>query len=215
MFKPLSLYNSSEYAYTYSSIPQIIHHHHAFTKTSRNSNDIPYRCHFNKYFCNIRDPHVTQKFNNDYTVHYQARESESSEWETPQRNLKDGIGISRFLQGKNFLIIGATGFVAKVLIEKILRTSPEVGQIFLLVKAKDKEAALNRLKTEVKEVHGEKYEEFMMKKLVAIPGNICESDLGIDPLTANHIANNVHVIVNSAATTNFDERSQHLNIFKI
>ncbi|KAF7835917.1 fatty acyl-CoA reductase 2-like [Senna tora] len=58
----------------------------------------------------------------------------------------------------------------------------------------------------VKEVHGEKYEEFMMKKLVAIPGNICESDLGIDPLTANHIANNVHVIVNSAATTNFDER---------
>ena len=36
-----------------------------------------------------------------------------------------------------------------VLVEKILRTMPEVDKIFLLIKAKDKEAAIERLINEV------------------------------------------------------------------
>lgn len=36
-----------------------------------------------------------------------------------------------------------------VLIEKILRTMPDVGKIFLLIKAKNEEAAMERLKNEV------------------------------------------------------------------
>lgn len=48
----------------------------------------------------------------------------------------DGIGIVKFLKGKVLFITGATGFLAKVLIEKILRTVPDVGKIFLLIKAK-------------------------------------------------------------------------------
>ncbi|PPR98525.1 hypothetical protein GOBAR_AA22138 [Gossypium barbadense] len=63
--------------------------------------------------------------------------------------LQDGIGIVKFLRGKEFFITGSTGFLAKVLIEKILRTVPDVGKIFVLVKAKSKEAAMERLKTEI------------------------------------------------------------------
>ena len=36
-----------------------------------------------------------------------------------------------------------------VLIEKILRTMPDVGKIYLLIKAKGKEAAIARLKNEI------------------------------------------------------------------
>ena len=36
-----------------------------------------------------------------------------------------------------------------VLIEKILRTVPDVGKIYLLIKAKNKEAANERMKNEV------------------------------------------------------------------
>lgn len=36
-----------------------------------------------------------------------------------------------------------------VLIEKILRTVPDVGKIYVLIKANDKEVALKRLKNEV------------------------------------------------------------------
>ena len=56
-------------------------------------------------------------------------------------------------------------------------------------------------------MHGESFEAFMMRKLVPVAGNICEPDLGMDPNTANEIAKEVHVIINSASNTNFDERS--------
>ncbi|KAG6394332.1 hypothetical protein SASPL_144916 [Salvia splendens] len=59
-----------------------------------------------------------------------------------------GIGILPFFHGKNILLTGATGLLGKVLVEKILR-STSVGKIYLLIKAKDKEAALTRLKNEV------------------------------------------------------------------
>ncbi|XP_058006853.1 fatty acyl-CoA reductase 2, chloroplastic isoform X2 [Hevea brasiliensis] len=81
------------------------------------------------------------------------------------------IGILDFLRGKNYFITGATGFVAKVLIEKILRAVPKVGRIYLLIKEKDKDAAVERLKNEVigeelfkclKQIHGKSYEAFMM-----------------------------------------------------
>ncbi|PIN12711.1 Long-chain-fatty-acyl-CoA reductase [Handroanthus impetiginosus] len=60
-----------------------------------------------------------------------------------------GIGIVNFLSGKTFLVTGATGFFAKVLIEKILRTAPDVHKIFVVIKAKDKATAVERLKNEV------------------------------------------------------------------
>ena len=47
----------------------------------------------------------------------------------------------------------------------------------------------------------------MMRKLVLVAGNVCEPNLGMDPDTANEIAKEVPVIINSASNTNFDERS--------
>uniref|UniRef100_A0A2N9IRP4 Fatty acyl-CoA reductase n=1 Tax=Fagus sylvatica TaxID=28930 RepID=A0A2N9IRP4_FAGSY len=97
----------------------------------------------------------------------------------------------------------------------MLRTVPDVGKIFLLIKANDKEAAIDRLKNEIlaselfkclEQTHGESFKAFMMRKLVPITGNVCESNLGMDPYTANEIANEVDVIINSAANTTFDER---------
>ncbi|PHT52708.1 hypothetical protein CQW23_07170 [Capsicum baccatum] len=127
----------------------------------------------------------------------------------------DGIGITKFLRGKAFLITGATGFLGKVLIEKILRTAPDVNKIFILIKAKNKEVAMQRLKNEIlnadifnclKQVHGKSYQTFMLSKLVPLLGNVCEANLGIDEDTANMMAKEVDVIVNSAANTTFDER---------
>ncbi|KAG6399499.1 hypothetical protein SASPL_140980 [Salvia splendens] len=66
---------------------------------------------------------------------------------SPNSN-KEGIGIVKFLRGKTFLITGATGFLGKVLIEKMLRTAPDVHKIFVVIKAKNKEAVEERLKNE-------------------------------------------------------------------
>ncbi|KAL1191512.1 Fatty acyl-CoA reductase 6 [Cardamine amara subsp. amara] len=61
----------------------------------------------------------------------------------------DRIGIVRFLKGKSYLITGATGFLAKVMVEKLLRASPEIGKIFLLMRSKNQEASNKRLYDEI------------------------------------------------------------------
>ncbi|PAN51401.1 hypothetical protein PAHAL_9G591500 [Panicum hallii] len=126
-----------------------------------------------------------------------------------------GIGVAEFLGAKNFLITGGTGFLAKVLIEKILRTNPDVGKIYVLIKAKDSETALRRLQNEVvdtelfrclQEVHGSDYSSFIARKLVPVVGDVREANIGIAPELADEIAGQVDIIINSAANTTFDER---------
>ncbi|KAK2975149.1 hypothetical protein RJ640_010829 [Escallonia rubra] len=114
-----------------------------------------------------------------------------------------GIGIVEFFRGTKLLITGATGFLAKVLVEKILRTMPDVDKIFVLIRAKNEAAAMERLQHEK---HGKSYQAFMLTKLVPVVGNLCESNLGMDADSVDVIANQVDVIVNSAANTTFDER---------
>ncbi|KAB2631473.1 fatty acyl-CoA reductase 2 [Pyrus ussuriensis x Pyrus communis] len=114
-------------------------------------------------------------------------------------DMHDGIGIVKFLKRKG----------------KILRTAPDVGKIFLLIKAKNKEAAMERLKTEIinaelfkclRQTYGKSYQSFMLSKLFPVVGNACESDLGIEDDVASLISKEVDVIVNCAANTTFHER---------
>ncbi|KAL2464809.1 Fatty acyl-CoA reductase 2 [Forsythia ovata] len=127
----------------------------------------------------------------------------------------NGIGIVKFLRGKSLLITGATGFLGKVLIEKILRTAPDVRNIFVLIKAKNNEAAMERLKNEIinaelfkclKETYGKSYQAFMLSKLVPVLGNVSEFNLGFDGDKADVMGKEVDIIINSAANTTFDER---------
>ncbi|PIA59374.1 hypothetical protein AQUCO_00400330v1 [Aquilegia coerulea] len=131
-----------------------------------------------------------------------------------EMELSDGLGIVRFITGKVFLITGATGFLAKVLIEKILRTVPDVGKIYLLIKAKDEESAMQRIKTEIintelfktlQQAHGKSHQQFLLSKLVPVIGNLCESNLGMEMEISEQLANEVDIIINSGGNTTFDE----------
>ena len=46
----------------------------------------------------------------------------------------------------------------------------------------------------------------MLSKIVPVIGNVCEFNLGLDQDTTDMLANEVDIIVNSAANTTFDER---------
>ncbi|XP_010544518.1 PREDICTED: fatty acyl-CoA reductase 6, chloroplastic-like [Tarenaya hassleriana] len=135
--------------------------------------------------------------------------------EMPVTEACDRDRISGFMQGKSYFITGATGFLAKVFIEKLLRAAPETGKIFLLMKAKDQEATKKRLYDEIinsdlfellKQTHQNSYEAFMTSKLIPVVGDISQNNLGMDPETAKNIAKEIDVIVSSAASTTFDDR---------
>jgi thioester reductase-like protein len=51
--------------------------------------------------------------------------------------------ILNTLRDKGILITGTTGFVGKVLVEKILRDVPEVGKLYLLIRG-DSQARLQK-----------------------------------------------------------------------
>ena len=42
--------------------------------------------------------------------------------------------IAEFYQGRSVFITGATGFMGKVLVEKLLRSCPGIGNVYLLMR---------------------------------------------------------------------------------
>ncbi|KAL1315093.1 hypothetical protein HN51_041876 [Arachis hypogaea] len=125
--------------------------------------------------------------------------------------------VLQFLEDKTILVIGATGFLAKIFLEKILRVQPNIKKVFLLLRAGDAESAALRLHNEIlgkdlfnllKENMGTNFEPFISEKLRPVPGDISREDLGLknDLILKEEICNQVDVIVNAAATTRFDER---------
>ncbi|XP_045829436.1 fatty acyl-CoA reductase 3-like [Trifolium pratense] len=136
--------------------------------------------------------------------------------------------VLHFLQNKTILITGATGFLAKILLEKILRVQPNVKKVYLLLRAADAKSATHRFHNEIigkdlfrilKEKLGTNFTTFLSEKLTLVPGDISLEDLGLeDSILKEEIYNQTDVIVNLAANTNFDERydiSLGLNTFGI
>ncbi|CAD5324855.1 unnamed protein product [Arabidopsis thaliana] len=122
-----------------------------------------------------------------------------------------------FLQNKTILVTGATGFLAKVFVEKILRVQPNVNKLYLVVRASDNEAATKRLRTEAFEkdlfkvlrdnLGDEKLNTLLSEKVVPVAGDIAMDHLGMkDSDLRERMQKEIDVIVNVAATTNFDER---------
>ena len=104
-----------------------------------------------------------------------------------------------------------------VMVEKILRVQPNVKKLYLLIRAADEKAATQRLNTDVigkelfrilKEKWGENFRSMISEKLVAVAGDISDELLVLKEYSKlrEELYDQIDVIVNLAATTNFDER---------
>ncbi|CAM0942713.1 unnamed protein product [Alopecurus aequalis] len=117
--------------------------------------------------------------------------------------------------GKSILITGSTGFLGKVLVEKILRVQPDVKKLFLLIRANDLESAKLRMQSEVigmdifrvlKEKQGVAFNTFIKEKVCPLAGDIMYDNFGLDIAKLRELSKDIDIIVNGAATTNFYER---------
>ena len=59
-------------------------------------------------------------------------------------------GIPEFFAGRDVLVTGATGFMGKVLLEKLLRCCPDIRRLYILVRPKRGLAPSARLDTMAK-----------------------------------------------------------------
>lgn len=55
--------------------------------------------------------------------------------------------IKSFYKNKNIFLTGGSGFVGVAYIEKVLRSMPDVGNIFVLLRPRKQEGILQRLET--------------------------------------------------------------------
>lgn len=123
--------------------------------------------------------------------------------------------IVDFLHGKTLLITGATGFLAKVLVEKILREQPNIAHIYLLIQPRADMSPAERLAALLTQpvfdaarakYGAEGFAALMRTKLSAVAGDMSAPRMGLQTELYAQLQRDVDVIVNSAATTAFDER---------
>ncbi|XP_054797592.1 probable fatty acyl-CoA reductase 4 [Prosopis cineraria] len=128
------------------------------------------------------------------------------------------LGSAQFLKGKTILVTGATGFLGKVFVEKLLRIQSDLKKLYLLLRASDADAATKRLHDEIiskdlfkilRDKWGADFDSFISEKIIAVEGDVSVANLGLEDennVEKNKISNEIDIIVNVAATTNFDER---------
>ncbi|CAF4887390.1 unnamed protein product [Pieris macdunnoughi] len=116
--------------------------------------------------------------------------------------------IQKFYDGKNVLITGATGFLGKVLVEKLLRSCPRVENLYLLVRQKRGKDIYTRIEEIFDDPMFKRLKEEVPKfrhKVVVIPADCEAPGLGLSIHHRQTIVEKVHVIFHSAATVKFDE----------
>uniref|UniRef100_A0A1B0CFB4 Fatty acyl-CoA reductase n=1 Tax=Lutzomyia longipalpis TaxID=7200 RepID=A0A1B0CFB4_LUTLO len=118
--------------------------------------------------------------------------------------------VAQTFKGRTIFITGGSGFLGKVLIEKLIRVCPDIRKIYMLMrtkKGKDPKQRLldifgNPLFDGLKETHGL---DKLMEQCDVIGGDVTLPDLGISPEDRQKLIEEVTIIYHCAATIRFDE----------
>jgi len=117
--------------------------------------------------------------------------------------------VVKYYDGKCLFITGSTGFMGKVLVEKLLYSCPGIQTIYLLLRPKRGKAIETRLDEMTKiplfnRIREECKERF--SKLVAIPGDVGSEEMGISKEDQERLKRDVHIVIHGAASLRLDAK---------
>uniref|UniRef100_T1IGL0 Fatty acyl-CoA reductase n=1 Tax=Rhodnius prolixus TaxID=13249 RepID=T1IGL0_RHOPR len=113
------------------------------------------------------------------------------------------MSVREWYKGKNVLLSGGTGFMGKVLVEKLLRSCTDIGTIFIICRSKRGVNPSQRIADFAKLPLFApllKQNPKALQKLIAIEGDITEEDLGLKPEVKQKLQQNVNIIFHVAAS---------------
>jgi len=119
------------------------------------------------------------------------------------------------LAGKNVLISGTTGFVGKVVLEKVLSSVPNIGKVYLLMRGNRNyptaekrfanEIAQSSIFESLKAKDPHHFQKLCDDHLCFVSGEMTEKNFGLSEDDFLELAGKLDVIINSAASVNFRE----------
>ncbi|XP_014478610.1 PREDICTED: putative fatty acyl-CoA reductase CG5065 [Dinoponera quadriceps] len=117
------------------------------------------------------------------------------------------FSLPSFYAGRNVFITGATGFLGKVLVEKLLRSCPDVGEIFLLIRPKKgvniderlRQMLTNPLFDTLRHAQPNCFD-----KLIPVEGDISLENLGLSAADTDTLIEKTSIIFHVAANVKFD-----------
>jgi alcohol-forming fatty acyl-CoA reductase len=121
--------------------------------------------------------------------------------------------IREAFRGKTILVTGTTGFLGKSIVEKCLRSIPEVGRINLAIRSSARRPAAERLEREIlsspafkrlkEELGEEAFAKLAREKLAVLEIDLGVDGLGLTDATRRQLST-CEIVIHSAAAVEFD-----------
>ncbi|XP_047507024.1 putative fatty acyl-CoA reductase CG5065 isoform X1 [Pieris napi] len=121
--------------------------------------------------------------------------------------------VADYYAGKSVFVTGATGFVGKVFIERLLSNCKDIENVFVLIRPKHGADTGKRLQKIFDVPLFDKLKQTRpgdLKKVIPIEGDITTSQLGLTPDDKETLADKVSVVFHSAATVRFIDKFQDM-----
>ncbi|KAL7013335.1 hypothetical protein ACKWTF_015339 [Chironomus riparius] len=118
------------------------------------------------------------------------------------------LSIPEFYNNKSILITGGTGFLGKLITEKLLRSCPGIDNIYLLCRSKKGKNINERLEEITSSPAFDLLREQnpqALNKIILIEGDVAMLELGISKDDQEVLKDKVSIVIHSAATINFNE----------
>ncbi|XP_024864499.1 fatty acyl-CoA reductase 1 isoform X2 [Kryptolebias marmoratus] len=128
------------------------------------------------------------------------------------------VNIPEYYAGKKVLLSGVTGFMGKVLLEKLLRSCPEVGAVYVMVRSKAGQSPQARVADMINCKLFERLQAEQpdfAEKIIAVNSDLTLRELDLSKEDQSILVENVNVVFHCAATVRFNEPlkdSMQLNV---
>ena len=123
--------------------------------------------------------------------------------------------IRERLAGQHLLVTGSTGFLAKVFVEKLLRSVETVGGVHLLIRPRldgalprervEKEVLRSRVFDRLRALLGADFARRCDEKIHVVAGDLTHEGLGLDANSYRELTQRITMVVNSACSSGIVE----------